>query len=148
MNTFTRIFVIGMMVVAGRLAMGQSADDFRLDVVPAKPFAKGTKVVQAWGSYTPAIRYSEDEFSTAAVGVGYYLFDNHSVNLVGHGFHTSDDADGGGVSFLGRSRVLRGDRWTFWGGGGGGFSWADRAVPGGGTSYDLAARGGLGAGYR
>src|SRR4051812_28923170 len=113
MNTFTRICVIVVIVISGRLALGQSADDFRLDVVPSKPFAAGTKVVQAWGSYTPPIRYSQDEFSTGSVGVGYYLFDNHSVNLVAHGFHTSDDADGGGVSFLGRSHLFTADRWTF-----------------------------------
>jgi hypothetical protein len=147
MNTLTRICVIVVTIVAAR-TFGQEETDFRLDVLPAKPFAQGTKALQAWGSYTAPIRYSRDDLTSGSVGVGYYLWDNNCVTLVGHGFHSSNDADGGGVSVMGRTHLFTTDRWTFFIDGGGGYVWTDQAVPDGGTTYNFTARAGLGAGYR
>ncbi|HEY7115312.1 MAG TPA: acyloxyacyl hydrolase [Tepidisphaeraceae bacterium] len=128
--------------------------DLRLDVVPAaaKPFAQGTKSFQLETSYTPPIRFSTNEFATGTVGVGYYIFDNHCLTLLAHGMHTNQefdqDADGGGVSVMGRWHFYNPGRFTFYFDGGGGYSWWNNAVPVGGTTYNFTARVGLGAGYR
>jgi len=131
---------------------GEATDDFRLDVVSAKPFARGTKTLEFEGSYTSPIRYSEEEFATGSVGVGYYLFDNHSVTLFAQGFHVNqpfgESAEAGAVFVLGRSILYSVDRVSFYIDGGGGYSWANAAVPVGGTTYNFNARAGLGLTYR
>lgn len=131
---------------------GAATDDFRLDVVSAKPFARGTKTLEFEGSYTSPIRYSEEEFATGSVGVGYYLFDNHSVTLFAQGFHVNqpfdESAEAGAVFVLGRSILYSVDRVSFYIDGGGGYSWANAAVPVGGTTYNFNARAGLGLTYR
>ena len=128
------------------------ADDFRLDVVPAKPFAQGTKTLEFEGSYTTPIRFSREEFATASIGVGYYVFDNHSVTLFAQGFHVNqafgESTDADAVFVLGRSILYTADRFAFYIDGGGGYSWANSAVPIGGTTYNFNARAGLGLGYR
>ena len=129
-----------------------STNDLRLDVVPAKPFAKGTKTIHAEASYTPSIRYSVEEFTTGTVGVGYYVWDNHCLTLLAHGFHVNQaferDADAGGVSVMGRWHVYNPGRLSFYVDGGGGYSWANTAVPIGGTTYNFTARVGGGVAYR
>jgi hypothetical protein len=131
---------------------GEASDDFRLDVAPAKPFARGTKTLEFEGSYTSPIRFSEEEFVTGTVGVGYYLFDNHSVTLLAQGFHVSqfggEDAEAGAVIVLGRSILCTADRFSFYIDGGGGYSWANNSVPVGGTKYNFTARAGLGVAWR
>jgi hypothetical protein len=131
---------------------GAATDDFRLDVVPAKPFARGTKTLEFEGSYTSPIRFSEEEFATGSVGVGYYLFDNHSVTLFAQGFHVNqpfgESAEAGAVFVLGRSILYSVDKVSFYIDGGGGYSWANAAVPVGGTTYNFNARAGLGLAWR
>jgi hypothetical protein len=128
------------------------ADTFRLDVVPAKPFAQGTKTLEFEGSYTTPIRFSVEEFATASIGVGYYVFDNHSVTLFAQGFHVNqafgNSTEAGAVFVLGRSILYTADKFSFYIDGGGGYSWANSAVPIGGTTYNFNARAGLGLGYR
>jgi hypothetical protein len=127
-------------------------DDFRLDVVPHKPFAQGTKTLEFQGSYTTPIRFSVEEFATASVGVGYYLFDNHSLTLFAQGFHVNqafgESTDAGAVFVLGRSILYNIENFSFYIDGGGGYSWANSAVPIGGTTYNINARAGLGLAYR
>jgi hypothetical protein len=131
---------------------GETPDDFRLDVVPAKPFARGTKTLEFEGSYTSPIRFSEDELATGSVGVGYYLFDNHSVTLFAQGFHVNqpfgESTEAGAVFVLGRSILYSVDKVSFYIDGGGGYSWANSAVPIGGTTYNFNARAGVGAAWR
>jgi hypothetical protein len=131
---------------------GTTQDVLRLDVVPARPFAQGTKTLQFEGSYTTAIRYSQNEFTTGSVGVGYYLWDNHSVTLLAQGFHVNQEpgesTDGGAVFVLGRSHLYNTGRLSFYVDGGGGYAWANDAVPVGGTTYNFTARVGAGVAYR
>jgi hypothetical protein len=147
----TWVGILSLALSAAALANG-GADDFRLDVVPAKPFAQGTKTLEFEGSYTTPIRFSREEFATASIGVGYYVFDNHSVTLFAQGFHVNqafgESTDAGAVFVLGRSILYTADRFAFYIDGGGGYSWANAAVPIGGTTYNFNARAGLGMGYR
>lgn len=132
-------------------------DALRLDIVPppapppAKPFAAGTKTLQFEGSYIAPIRYSDDDLATGSIGVGYYLFDNHSVTLLAQGFHVNQEpgesACGGDLFVLGRSHLFTRDRFSLFIDGGG-YSWANNAVPLGGTTYNFMARIGGGVAYR
>ena len=143
-------------------ALAGEADvgSFRLDVVPAtaplpapvKPFGKGTKTFEFEASYTTPIRYSVEEFATGSVGVGYFLFDHHSLTLLAQGWHVSQAGDhsteAGAVFVLGRSILYDAEKWAFYVDGGGGYSWANDAVPIGGTTYNFNARAGLGLAWR
>lgn len=161
-------FLKAILVVAGlsisTIALAANpADEFRLDKLPpatdepinadvvTSPFAKGTKAVTTWISYTPPIRYSSDHVYQASAGIGYYLWNNHSVNVIFHGFSVDqlDDntAQGTGISFLGRYHFFNEDRWTCYFDGGVGYTWWNSAVPEGGTTYNFNPRVGLGVGY-
>ncbi len=120
---------------------------------PDKPFARGTRTLQLEASFTEHIRYSTSEFYTGTVGVGYYLFDNVAITLLGHGFYVDQnigdhDTEGGGVSFMGRTHLFNAGRFSLYIDGGGGYAWANDAVPVGGTTYNFTARVGGGATYR
>jgi len=163
MTNILRFGLLGVMLVAaapsGR-ADDVDADRFRLDVVPttsaekapAKPFAQGTKTLEFEASYTTPIRFSVEEFATGSIGVGYYVFDNHSVTLLAQGFHVSqafgESTEAGAVFVLGRSILYDAEKFAFYVDGGGGYSWANAAVPIGGTTYNFNARAGLGLAYR
>jgi len=151
-------------LLACRMSFAEGTSDvFRLDVVPpaapaeakadvvTTPFAKGTKAVTTWLSYIPPIRYSSDHVYQASAGIGYYLWNNHSVNVIFHGFSVDqlDDntAQGTGISFLGRYHFFNQDRWTGFLDGGVGYTWWNSAVPEGGTTYNFNPRVGLGIGY-
>ena len=151
--THTRFTLVAVTLFALSPALrAETSDEFRLDVLPANPFARGTMTLQFEGSYTSPIRYSENEFATGSVGVGYYLFDNHSLTLLAQGFHVNQeadrDADGGAFFVLGRSHLLNTGRFSLYIDGGGGYSWANEAVPAGGTTYNIHARVGGGVMYR
>ena len=138
---------------------GENPDPLRLDVAPpppsiapAKHFGQGTKTLEFEASYTMPIRYSVEEMATGSVGVGYFLFDNHSLTLLAQGFHVSQRGDhsteAGAVFVLGRSILYDTQKWAFYIDGGGGYSWANDAVPIGGTTYNFNARLGGGLAYR
>jgi hypothetical protein len=138
---------------------GANSDDFRLDAlpVPAKTaFTRGTKTFQTEISYISPIRYSVEEFTMGSVGVGYYLWDNHAITLMAHGFHVNqafdEGTEGGAVFVLGRSHLYNpggaAGRLSVYVDGGGGYSWANAAVPIGGTSYNINARAGVGLTFR
>ncbi len=161
-------FLKETLVVAGLLISttawaADSADEFRLDKLPpatdepiaadvaTAPFAKGTKAVTTWLSYTPPIRYSSDHVYQASAGIGYYAWNHHSLNVIFHGFSVDqlDDhtAQGTGISFLGRYHFFNDGRWTGYFDGGVGYTWWNSAVPEGGTTYNFNPCAGFGLGY-
>jgi long-subunit fatty acid transport protein len=146
----TLLAVVAMLLVVPTVRADD--DPLRLDVVPRTPFPKGTKTLQAEASYTTSIRYSVEEFVSGGVGVGYYVFDNHCLTLMANGFHVNQafgrGAEAGSVTVMGRWHVFNPGRFTFYLDGGGGYSWANEAVPIGGTTYNFNARVGPGLGYR
>jgi hypothetical protein len=150
-KTLFGVLVTVAMVLVGPAARAED-DPLRLDVVPRTPFAKGTWTVQAEASYTTSIRYSVEEIASGGVGVGYYVFDNHCLTLMANGFHVNQafdrSAEAGSVTIMGRWHVFNPGRFTFYLDGGGGYSWANEAVPIGGTTYNFNARIGPGLGYR
>jgi hypothetical protein len=160
MRTSPSFVVSGILcTIMSMSALADSGSDtFRLDVMPpknvapARPFAQGTKTLEFEGSYTTPIRFSVEEFATGSVGVGYYVFDNHSITLFAQGFHVSqafgESTDAGAVFVMGRSILYNLDKFSFYIDGGGGYSWANAAVPIGGTTYNFNARAGLGLAYR
>lgn len=115
---------------------------------PVNPWARGTWTVQAEGSYTAPIRYSTSDRTTGSIGVGYYLFDNHAITLLGRGFHIDDEGghavDGADVSFMGRSHLFTRGGFSLYIDGGGGYAWGNHAFPAGGTTYNFTARVGPG----
>ena len=116
-------------------------------------FAKGTFTLGFEGSYTEPIRFSTNEFITAAGSGGYYFWDDWSISLRGEYVHVNqdfgfNDADGGGAGVLLRWHVVTADRISFYVDGGGGLSWFNKAVPTFGTTYNFTARAGVGLAYR
>jgi hypothetical protein len=124
----------------------------KADLAKSKPFEKGTFSLELESSYTTPIRFSTDEFVTGTAGVGYYLFDNWSVSLLGHIAHVNqdfdNDADGGGGSLLVRWHLFNFDRFSVYADGGGGLAWFDTDVPTFGTTYNYTARAGGGLAWR
>jgi hypothetical protein len=149
-----------VLLLAGpRARAGSASDDFRLDAVPAPAktaFTQGTKTVQTEISYISPIRFSVEEFTMGSVGVGYYLWDNHCITLMAHGFHVNQNDDestqGAAVFVLGRWHFYNpggaAGRLSFYFDCGGGYSWANAAVPIGGTTYNFNARAGVGLTFR
>jgi len=147
------VAVVVILLVPVARADGPKDDDaMRLDVAPRTPFAKGTKTFQAEASYTQHIRYSVEEMTSGGVGVGYYIFDNHCLTLMANGFHMNQafdrGAEAGSVTVMGRWHIFNPGRLTFYLDGGGGYSWANEAIPIGGTTYNFNARVGPGVGYQ
>lgn len=129
-------------------AESPATQDFRLDGVR---FPEGTKVFTTWASYVPPIRYSDDHITKATVGVGYYLWNNHALNINAHGMIIDQEggeaAQGTGLSIMGRYHFLNGDKWTVFFDGGVGYTWLDSPEPKGGTTYNFNPLCGFGAGY-
>jgi len=144
---FAPLFIVTLLT-AQALAV-DSSDDLRLD---RPTFPKGTTVVTSWASIVPPIRYSDDWVTKATVGVGYYFWNNHSLNINAHGMvidqEGGESAQGTELSIMGRYHFFNRDKLTVYLDGGIGYTWLDSPEPKGGTTYNFNPLVGLGAGYQ
>ena len=118
------------------------------------PFAAGTWNLSLNASYITHIRFSQAHLYNANFSIGRYLFDNHSLNLELSGIYAEqagdDDAIVGGIGLLGRSHLLRFDRWSIFMDGGGEATYADHQFPThpfDGTHFNVIGKVGFGATY-
>ena len=118
------------------------------------PFPQGTWAASITASYTQHIRFSVDELYNLDLSVGYFLWDNHQLNLELQGYWADQPFDSdvwiGGIGVLGRWHFLRGDKWSVFIDGGGGVTYADQEFPQSpydGTNFNFTGKVGLGATY-
>lgn len=118
------------------------------------PFPQGTWTASLTASYIQHIRFSVDELHNLDLSAGYFIWDNHSLNLELQGYHGDQEFDSdvyiGGIGLLGRWHFLRGDRWSVFIDGGGGVTYADQEFPQSpydGTNFNFTGKVGLGATY-
>ncbi|MEA2710624.1 MAG: lipid 3-O-deacylase [Phycisphaerales bacterium] len=118
------------------------------------PFAKGTYNFSLTGAYIQHIRFSIDELYNVNISAGYYIADNHSLNLELQGYWGDQAFDSdviiGGIGLLGRWHFLHGDKWSLFLDGGGGVTYADQEFPQypvDGTNFNFTGKVGLGATY-
>jgi hypothetical protein len=115
------------------------------------PFAKGTWDLEITGGYITPIRFSDDKFTEATAGVGYYLVDNLSLTAELQGYYADQpdkDALVAGAGLLLRWHVLVIDRFSLFIDGGGSVTYASREVPEFGTHFNFTGKGGLGMTYQ
>ncbi len=149
MKQFSLLVAMICLFASSRAFGGAPSDDFRLDAPPL--FPKGTTAVVSWISFTPPVGYSRNQVYDASVGVGYYFWNNHALNLIADGYHVDEPdghtAEGSAISIMGRYHFFNHDPFTVYLDGGCGLSWFNSAMPKGGTTYDYNPRVGLGVGF-
>ena len=115
-------------------------------------FDQGTWTFSLQGSYVHPIRFSDDRFYNFTLAGGYFFADNHSINLELSGSYAEqsdyNDTVIGGLGLLGRSHLLRFEKWTIFIDGGGGVNYADDVVPEFGTRFNFIAKVGPGVTYQ
>ena len=132
----------------GARAADAPADDDAADLY----FKKGTYTFALTASYLTPARFSEDELLNVNISAGYFLWDNHSINLELQGYWGDQDFDSdvwiGGIGVLGRWHFLRGRKWSVFIDGGGSVTYADQEFPQhpyDGTNFNFTGKVGGGA---
>ena len=133
--------------VAGVARAARAADE-------PTPFDKGTWNASVNAAYIQHIRFSVDELYNLNLSAGYYLWDNHSLNVELQGYWADQPFDSdvwiGGIGVLGRWHFYRGSKWSLFIDGGGGVTYADQEFPQSpydGTNFNFTGKVGLGATY-
>jgi hypothetical protein len=141
-----------VVMTGGPMSRAARAADVNADPTP---FPQGTWTAAVTASYIQHIRFSVDELYNVDVSAGYFLWDNHSLNLELQGYWADQPFDSdvwiGGIGVLGRWHLLRGERWSVFIDGGGGVTYADQEFPQSpydGTNFNFTGKVGLGGSYR
>lgn len=125
-----------------------SLEDQVDEVVSWVPFAAGSWSFQTYGSVS--VGDENGEMYTGHIGVGYYLWDNFSINLEAVGGYLNIEegrnSEGSlvGLDLLIRHHLIIGDGWTIYFDGGGGIQQTSEPFPSGGTHFNFRPQGGLG----
>ena len=80
------------------------------------------------------------------VGVGYFLFEGHALNLEASAGHI--DGTAAGLELLLRSHWIRGANWSLFLEGGAGVLWTENPFPSGGTRWNFTPQAGGGLTWR
>jgi hypothetical protein len=113
-------------------------------------FPKGTYTFSLYGGYEQNFS-SEPKIGYAAVGAGYFLFDNFSVNAEARYYRSGQDGPDTNVydlNILIRQHLWTNDRWSIFIDASAGVSEADHRFPPGGTNFNFIEETGIGATYR
>jgi hypothetical protein len=111
-------------------------------------FPKGTGAFEVNAAYVQPIRFSDDHFYGANVAGYYYFGDEVAVGAELEGYFVDqvrDDTALGGASVVIRWHFLAQDRFSLFVDAAFGVSYAEAAVPEGGTHYNYTPKGGGGA---
>jgi hypothetical protein len=114
-------------------------------------FPKGTWTLQTYGSYAAGKRFYDEKLASGALGFGYAIFDNVSLNaelFATHITQSGPDANALNLQILLRHHLLQFDRFTVFADVGPGIFEGSEKVPEGGTSFNITFRSGVGATYR
>lgn len=114
------------------------------------PFVRGAWTSQFTGGYAQDLD-GDENIAIASAGLGYYLYDNISVNAEFLGYCFDQEGDGAiavGVNLLGRWQPVSTEDLSMFIEAGIGYLNADDPVPPGGTHNNFTPQAGLGLTYR
>ena len=116
-------------------------------------FPAGTFSLDTWTGYVSAKGNGLDEIlGSASVGVGWYLYDNLSLNVEVGGYHVTQDgpdADAASLGIIARHSLLSfGDRLSLFADVGISGFYASEQVPQGGTNFNYCFRTGPGVMFK
>lgn len=118
---------------------------------PAANFPKGTFALTLEADYAHSFDISPARIEAGSVGVGYYFFDNFSLNLEFAGLAVQqpgpDSVIAEGDLKL-RHHLLNAGRFSFYLDAGGGISYATARTPAGGTNFDFTVQTGPGVAFQ
>ncbi len=141
-----------VVMVGGVQVMGDENFARESDGAEINAFMKGGRNVYVVGGYIDERWGDKSESAyTGTVGLGYFLWDDVSVNVevVGYGWdQENEDVIAGGVNLLGRWHFIKVDDWTIYGDLGGGMLIGDDRIGGRlGTEFNFDFQVGFGATY-
>jgi hypothetical protein len=120
-------------------------------VHPVTAFARGTFVLTLEADYAHSFQLSRAKIEAGSVGLGYYVFDNFSLNVdfVGYAVEQSgpDSVIAGGDLGL-RHHVLTSGPFSLYIDAAGGVCYATARTPAGGTNFNFTVQTGPGVSYR
>jgi hypothetical protein len=122
-----------------------------IDTSTVELFPKGMWTTTMYGGFFDQPGHHREQAGNLTLGVGYYLWDNFSLNgeLTGIGASQSGGgASAGGANLLIRHHLYNGSGWTFFWDFGVGILEADKRIPPGGTDFNYSIRTGPGITYR
>jgi opacity protein-like surface antigen len=122
------------------------------EIAPADPFAQGSWVWHAYGSFDFAS--NDGTISTANFGAGYHFYDAWSINFDIGGSYIDNmldpgkDAGGVVINCILRWHLWRHERWTVFADGSFGMSLYSQEFPTYGTNFNFVWQVGMGATYQ
>jgi opacity protein-like surface antigen len=115
-------------------------------------FPRGTWTATGYGTYIKSFTGQEAKMGSGAVGVGYYLFDNISLNAELSGYYDSQPGPDSRIfsgDLLLRNHLFHSGRFSFFLDGVAGITYADRRTPYPlGTHYNYIVEPGIGLTYQ
>ena len=118
---------------------------------PAGDFAAGTWSLSLYGGYDREFR-GDPQLGYGAVGVGYYAFDNFSVNAEARTLYADQDAGRDTTVFaldlLIRHHLIRGDGWSIFVDASAAVSQSLYHLPADGTHFNFMEEAGVGATFK
>ena len=129
---------IGLLAIAG---VAHGAED-------GSHFAQGSWSLTTYGAYTKNFTGERARLAGGTVGVGYYRWENVSLNLEASGFNVDQSGPDATLSDLGillRQHLFVRGKFSFFVDVGAGLTYATHPTPPGGTYFNFTEETGLGA---
>ena len=114
-------------------------------------FPKGTWTVTGYSAYTKNFINDQAKIVSGTVGVGYYFFDNISLNAEMSGYHNEQvgpDANIANFEAVIRQHLWHSGRFSLYIDGGAGLAYASHRTPFYGTYYNYILEFGVGATFQ
>ena len=111
-------------------------------------FAQGSWSLTTYGSYTKNFTGERARLAGGTIGVGYYVWENVSLNLEASGFSVDQNGPDSTLADLGillRQHLFHRGRFSFFVDVGAGLTYATHPTPPGGTYFNFTEETGLGA---
>jgi len=111
-------------------------------------FAQGSWSLSTYGSYTKNFTGEQAKMAGGTVGLGYYVWENVSLNAEVSGYYDQQSGQDSTISDLGillRHHLICRGRFSFFADVGAGLSYANHPTPPGGTYFNFTEEAGLGA---
>jgi hypothetical protein len=145
------LLTTGIFTVGNSKAIAQTGASSRPSDYPSSPnpYARGLWTATAYGGFAvqPGGGYRE-QLGYGTVGLGYYLFDNISLNAELTGLHASqpgEDVVASGGDLLLRNHLYNGRNWSLFNDFALGILEGDHRIPPPGTDFNFTIQTGIGA---
>jgi hypothetical protein len=142
----SRFCIALMLLLSAGSAMAQTRPAWEL-----ANFPKGTLSLTSYGAYTRNLTGEKAVMASGTVGVGYYVFDNVSLNAEFGAFHNGQDGPDATISSLNlllRQHLFHQGRFSLFIDAGGAVSIADTRTPPTGTYYNYMEETGIGSTFQ